>query len=468
MKNAKLVNRLSAIAILVLVAVVLVGSVLPIFTVDVSTLDDLVSYDTTDGYLFESESFRIVFDKEADVGLLTLLPLATDFSRVSIVFRCVILDMNIKSTTEELTANVEKLLTLDEDSQAAKDLLKENQELSFELAEKTEERELILSTLSDEELDALNRDLADPESELNRALSVLIISFVAASTASPIGLNDWAELYSPEKELVSVAWVFLVLAIAVFLVITLVVTQVRFICFIVYFIKGLVQLGCGFGSAEGTLVQKVVPKGLKRFASFTILEVLLVSLLGGAAVRGASGILVLVALLLISVIAGVAQTVTAEGTDRSRWLRRCLAMALACILFVAILLAGAAMTDLTSYIADGSFETAEAGASSYLIQLIVTVVVELILLSILFKRFIGACDTLSSADAVLAQKGKGASLVASLAVLVVFAIVSLFFLAAEVLVLVMSVLALGIAITILVLNLNQPAEVPAPTQAEVE
>ncbi len=87
-------NRLSAILIILLTALVLISSFLPIFTVDISSADKYISgYDTEDGYVLQTDSLIIGCKKNVNVSLPKLKPL--------ILFLCWMRELRKQSQQQE-------------------------------------------------------------------------------------------------------------------------------------------------------------------------------------------------------------------------------------------------------------------------------------------------------------------------------------------------------------------------------
>ncbi len=447
-------NRLSAILIILLTTLVLISSFLPIFQINLSSADILFAdehnnendiiqiynfYNSEDGYILKTDSLMIGCEENVHGSLLKLKPLITDFSRVSVTVRLLIVDMQISATEENLGELAVRLLKNETDS-----LKKEYAELSEKLAEQIEKREAIICSMSAEEYKQLRLDLADKDSELSQFIMMFYVPIVAS--VLPLG-------NAGTNGVAATLYVYMMLAFIVFFVVLLVMTLVRAVIFAFYTIKGIVTLFKGMKGGSADMVKALFPRKIKTFVNITILDALLFSILGAAFGRGAGAFILPISLLLISLACSITQK---ERITRMNAAKKIIPIISAVLLLVIILIGFAQIKNFDAFIADKGFENDTDSGFAYMKSLAITLILKLLIIVGCFSSFQGYCKQIRGeekpGEIVVSTKANLIGTAIGWGFTIILAFVSMFFLSFEITALIVFLIAAALNITALLLT----------------
>ncbi len=430
-------NRLSAILIILLTALVLSSSFLPIFTVDISSADKYISdYDTEDGFVLQTRSLIIGCEKNVTVSLPKLKPLITDFSRVSVTIQLLFADMQINATEKNLSELEVRLLKNETDS-----LKKEHAELSEKLAEQMEKRDAIISSMSEEEYKELCLTLADKESELSQ----FIMMFFAPIVASVLPLANSME----QNDIAAALYAYLVLAFVVIFVVLLIVTLVRAILFAVYTIKGIITLVKGMKDGSTDMVNNLFPRKLKTFVNLTILDALLFSIFGATFSRGMAAFILPISLLLISLACLITQK---DRITRTNAVKKIIPIVTAILLLAVILIGFAPLKEFGAFIADKGLENDIDSGFAYMKSLAITLVLKLVIITATFSCFRRMCERIKGDDKQGEKEDKSIVDAVWCCIMAVLAFISMFFLSFEITSLIVFLIASALNIVMIIIS----------------
>ncbi len=457
-------NRLSAILIILLTTLVLISSFLPIFQINLSSADILFAdeynnkndtiqiynfYTFEDGYILKTDSLMIGCEENVHGSLLKLKPLITDFSRVSVTIRLLIVDMQISATEKNLGELAVRLLKNETDL-----LKKEYAELSEKLEEQKEKRDAIISSMSEEEYKELCLTLADKESELSQFIMMCYASIVASILPlGNAGTNGAA----------ATLYVYLMLAFIVFFVVLLVMTLVRAVIFAFYTIKGIVTLLKGMKGGSADMIKALFPRKIKTFVNITILDALLFSILGVAFGRGAGAFILPISLLLISLACSIAQK---ERITRMNAVKKIIPIISAVLLLAIILIGFAPIKDFDAFIADKGLENDTDSGFAYMKSLAITLFLKLVIIVGCFGSFQSYCKQIRGEDEqreiAVSEKANLIGTAIGWGITIILAFVSMFFLSFEVTALIVFLIAAALNITALLLTKKNTAQEDTP------